>query len=378
MIDYPSMFMVGSAGRNAGKTELACALIRRSCGSHELVGVKVTAVDEMNGECPRGGEGCGICTSLQASFCISEETTGPPGKDTTRMLEAGAARVLWLRCLKSHLEQGARALIQAIGRDTVCVCESNSLRRVLRPGAFIVVREKDSCELKASAEDVLEYADRVVISDGIRFDFDLQRVELLSNRWGIRENAAAIVLAGGASNRMGCDKSLLPVDGRPLIEHVAAQLAPHLDELIISTSDRSVHAIPGAKMVADAETGIGPLMGICTCLQASSKDTNAVVACDIPEVDVLLLRRMIALSEDCDAVIPTRGEGIFEPLFAVYNKSIIPAMRSLLERGSRKISDVFNHARVRYPEIGQTIELKNLNTMTDYRDYIRRHHGVSP
>ena len=122
MIANPSMFMVGSAGRNAGKTELACALLRRFAQARQMVGVKTTAIDHMNGECPRGGEGCGVCTSLEGPFCITGETCGPPGKDTTRMLEAGAVSVLWLRCLKSHLERGARALIDAIGPNTVCVC----------------------------------------------------------------------------------------------------------------------------------------------------------------------------------------------------------------------------------------------------------------
>jgi len=377
MIANPSMFMIGSAGRNAGKTELACAILRRFAGRRELVGVKVTAVDRMNGACPRGGEGCGVCTSLQGPFCITDETCGPSGKDTTRMLEAGATRVLWLRCLKSNLERGARALIEASGPDTVCVCESNSLRRVLKPGVFVIVKDKDSCGFKASAEDVLQYADRVVLSDGRHLDLDLDRVELLGNRWALREDAATIVLAGGDSSPMGRDKSLLTVHGLPMIQHVVEQLAPHFSEVIVSANEPLQYKFLNLPVVPDIAPDSAPLVGIFSCLLASSKDTNAVVACDIPEVNVPLLRRMIALSEGCDAVIPTRGEGIFEPLFAVYNKSIIPAMRCVLARRSRKISDVYEHAQVRYLELGETHDLRNLNTMRDYEDYIGRH-DISP
>lgn len=371
-IRYPSMLMLGSAGRNAGKTELACSLIRRFASSREIVGVKTTAIDHLNGECPRGGKGCGVCTSLQGPFCITEETSGPPGKDTTRMLEAGAARVLWLRCLKSSLEQGAKALIKTIGEGAVSICESNSLRAALTPGAFIIVKDKASPGFKASAKQVLEYADRIVLSDGVSFDLDLARVRLMGNRWGIKEDAAAIVLAGGESNRMGREKGLLPVGGRPLIEHVAAQLSPHFDELIIGANTSSSYAFPGARLVSDARPGIGPLMGIYSCLQASRNHTNVVVACDIPDVPMPLLRRMIELSRDCDAVIPTRGEGIFEPLFAVYNRTIIPALRGVLERGSRKISHVFGLARVRYIQLSAGFRLENLNTMRDYEDYLGR------
>ena len=365
--------MVGSAGRNAGKTELACALLRRFAKAHDVVGVKVTAIDEMNGECPRGGEGCGVCTSLEGPFCITAETSGPPGKDTARMLEAGATRVLWLRCLKSHLELGARALIDAIGPDTVCVCESNSLRRVLKPGVFVIVKDKDSRGFKASAEDVLEFADRVVLSDSASFDLNLDRVELPGNRWALVEDATAVVLAGGASYRMSCDKCMLPIDGRPMAQHISQQLIPHFTEVIVSANDPQRYKFLNLPIVPDIAPGMGPLGGIFSSLLASSSDRNAVVACDIPEVNVPLLRRMIVLLKGFDAVIPKRGEGLFEPLFAAYDKSIIPAMRSLLDRGCRKVSDVLNHARVRHLELTEAFELKNLNTMMDYEDYVEQH-----
>jgi molybdopterin-guanine dinucleotide biosynthesis protein A len=40
---------------------------------------------------------------------------------------------------------------------------------------------------------------------------------------------AGVVLAGGRSTRMGVDKALAPLAGRPLVVHVAARLAPQVD-----------------------------------------------------------------------------------------------------------------------------------------------------
>ncbi len=54
MLKVPGMLMIGSAGRNSGKTEFACALIRRFAGDFDIVGVKVTAVDRNDRICPRG------------------------------------------------------------------------------------------------------------------------------------------------------------------------------------------------------------------------------------------------------------------------------------------------------------------------------------
>ena len=54
----PGMVMVGSAGRNAGKTTFACGLIERFCRRGPVVALKVTSVSRSDGVCPRGGEGC--------------------------------------------------------------------------------------------------------------------------------------------------------------------------------------------------------------------------------------------------------------------------------------------------------------------------------
>jgi hypothetical protein len=58
-----NMLMIGSAGANVGKTELACAIIRRFCKSNPLIGIKVTTIQAKDGQCPRGGVGCGVCRS---------------------------------------------------------------------------------------------------------------------------------------------------------------------------------------------------------------------------------------------------------------------------------------------------------------------------
>ncbi|HUT04730.1 MAG TPA: molybdenum cofactor guanylyltransferase [bacterium] len=370
MISLPLMFMIGSAGRNAGKTELACALIRRYVRSREIVGVKVTTIEKLDGNCPRGGQGCGVCTSLEGNFCITEERGTCPGKDTTRMLRAGASRVFWLRCLRSHLREGAIALLEVTGRDSVLVCESNSLRQVVRPGVFVIVKDRESQTFKQSAKNVLKNADRILLSDGNDFDLDMSRIVLSDRGWGLVEDATAIILAGGGSYRMGSDKAILPINGRPMIQHIADQLAPHFEELIVSANYPQKFRFLDIPVVPDIAPNHGPLMGIFSSLLASSRETNAVVACDIPEPNIPLLRKMIAVSEGYDAVIPQSAEGTFEPLFAIYNKSILPAMRSSLGHCSRKVSEVFKHARIRYYPLEQRLQLKNLNTINDYEDYI--------
>ena len=131
MIKIPSMIMIGAGDRNAGKTEFVCSLIRKFCSRHNIVGIKVTTIEQANGGCPRGEPDCGVCATLKGSFCIIEETDSQSDKDTCRMLASGAGRVFWLRALKAHLEEGISALQDVIGDDAILICESNSLRQVV-------------------------------------------------------------------------------------------------------------------------------------------------------------------------------------------------------------------------------------------------------
>ncbi|HOV73498.1 MAG TPA: hypothetical protein PK967_05955 [Candidatus Hydrogenedentes bacterium] len=185
MIHAPNMLMIGSCGRNSGKTTFACELLKRLSAQHEIVAAKVTTIQERNGTCPRGGEGCGVCATLDGRFCITEETLRGGTKDTQRLLAAGAARVFWLRVMSEHLEEGAQAFIETIGARCPIVCESNSLRTKVEPAFFLLFRGSGDKTIKASAGAVQQYADRLVVFDGTRFDLDPAHVAIMGNRWTI-------------------------------------------------------------------------------------------------------------------------------------------------------------------------------------------------
>jgi len=219
-IQLDRMMMIGSAGANVGKTELACAIIRKFGKSASITGIKVTTIKAKDGKCPRGGEGCGVCSSLDGDFNISEESNKSSGKDTARLLAAGARKVFWLRVMKTHLKEGITALLDVAGEGEVLVCESNSLREVVRPGLFLILKGRGSKAWKSSARDVKRYADRIVVGDGRGFDFDIDRIKLVDGRWVMPERATAIIMAGGGSQRMGTDKSMLPIKDKSMIETI--------------------------------------------------------------------------------------------------------------------------------------------------------------
>ena len=122
-------------------------------------------------------------------YYITQEKERCGHTDTARMMAAGAKKVLWLQTLNAHLEEGIKALVDNFSDETVSICESNRARRIIEPGAFIMIMGAQEASWKPSAQEVIEYADRIVVSDGTKFDIDLDDIQLLERRWIVRKPA---------------------------------------------------------------------------------------------------------------------------------------------------------------------------------------------
>jgi len=369
MIKLDGMLMIGSAGSNVGKTELACSLLKKFGTNHNITGIKVTTIREKDGQCPRGGEGCGVCSSLEGNFCITEENNKSSGKDTSRLLEAGASRVFWIRVLKEYLTEGINAMLDVTGPEAISICESNSLRQVVEPGLFLMVKNNNSDAWKKTAQQVREFADGIVVSDGGSFDLTLDRIKLIDGKWTLLEQATAIIMAGGYSRRMGTDKSMMSIEGRPIIQRTCEQLAACFEQVLISANESEKFTFLGYKVIPDKVQGQGPLMGIASTLEASKSELNFVVACDIPQIEIRNVRKILAeaVSSDADIIIPVTNDGKYEPLFAVYRRRTLKAINKVLSSGGRKISDVFESCKVK--EISLKDSIVNLNTMAEYEEF---------
>ena len=365
----PSFLLLGSAGRNSGKTTLACAIIHRFARQRDIVAVKITTVRGHAGNCPRGGQGCGVCSTLSDVFQITEEFDSTAGKDTNRLLRAGAIRVFWLRVREGCLSAGIEELLKAIPPGAIVVAESNTARRVLEPGIFLMVRRAGSDSVKESAQAVMKMVDRqVLLQDDDSFNFDIEKLSILNDRWILRDASAAI-MAGGKSRRMRRDKSLLTIHGKPLIHHIHDQLEPLFDEIVISTDSPNKYPFIAAREVVDEKPGLGPLMGIASILRVAKNERVFVAACDIPEIDFDFVQKLLTESRHYDCVMPMTGPERFEPLFAVYNKRVLPHIDAILLSGERKILALTQRVPTRYIQMDAMVWYRNLNTYEDYLDF---------
>lgn len=180
-----------------------------------------------------------------------------------------------------------------------------------------------------------------------------------------------ILLAGGSSLRMKRDKARLPVPDLPLIQRILGQVEGIFDETLISVSPGQRLDFLPCRLVEDEIEGQGPLGGILSGLRAASHDVCLVVACDIPEIPVGFLKRLLDEAPDYEIVVPSSANGFLEPLLAVYKKSVIPNIERLLASSNRQVLALFELCRTRYLEMEDSSWLRNLNTPKDYEDYIQ-------
>lgn len=160
MINADNMILLGATARNTGKTTLAVKLIEKYSKERTVVAVKVVTVQNHGDICPRGGKGCGICSGLKECFDIREEH-GEGTKDTMLFKQAGAKTVYLVRAYPEGLETAMEEVLALTDANDLIICESNSVRLVVKPADFIMMTD-DSNEIKPSAAKVMNQADRLL------------------------------------------------------------------------------------------------------------------------------------------------------------------------------------------------------------------------
>jgi molybdopterin-guanine dinucleotide biosynthesis protein A len=176
----------------------------------------------------------------------------------------------------------------------------------------------------------------------------------------------AIILAGGGSSRLGQDKGLVKLAGKPLIRHVLDKVESLVDEklVVVSSEDQTEpyakEVGSRARVIADDAEFHGPLGGAATGFEKALGKYSLLVACDTPFASRDVLQLLLELSVDKNAVIPRWPNCFVEPLQAVYcTKPALEAARDGLRSGEVRMQAMVNRLRnIRYVS---TIVLEQLD-----------------
>ena len=155
------------------------------------------------------------------------------------------------------------------------------------------------------------------------------------------------VLAGGKSTRMGRDKALLEIGGKPLIRSAVNLLRALTDQVAVLGPEENYDFL-GVPVFPDLVPSRGPLSAIYTGLERSGTAVNLFLACDMPLMEGTFLELLVERAARADAVLMRLDDGSLEPLCAVYNRSCLPAVKANYEGQRFKLSDLFPEMRTHY------------------------------
>ncbi|MFQ5524803.1 MAG: molybdenum cofactor guanylyltransferase [Thermoanaerobaculia bacterium] len=158
------------------------------------------------------------------------------------------------------------------------------------------------------------------------------------------EEALGVVLAGGASRRMGFDKSALEVAGRSLVVRTSEVLAPVCAEVVVSIQPGAGWDDDSLKPIGDLRSRAGPLAGLEAALMGEGASGRAVflLACDLPLVGTEVVEHILSAAEhspDSAAVVPLLAERT-QPLCGLYRPRALAVAQEHLDAGRRSMHEL--------------------------------------
>lgn len=167
------------------------------------------------------------------------------------------------------------------------------------------------------------------------------------------------IFCGGKSTRMGTDKALLEIAGRPMYQRV--------EKAMVDAGVSEVFALGGTDLISlrkinDYVPGEGPLSALIGGL--SSVGSLLVCPCDVPTISVTGLKQILARATETQAKAVVAKSNRLEPLIGYYSKSCLPTLTSAWSAGTRAPIDalkLFDFETVNL----EISEVLNVNRMSD-------------
>lgn len=168
----------------------------------------------------------------------------------------------------------------------------------------------------------------------------------MQNKAFLRD-VTGVILAGGKSSRFGINKAFSEINGSRLIDIVAGLMTSIFTRTVLITNSPEEYSYLGLPIREDLIRGLGPIGGILTGLEDMRDEAGFFIACDMPFVSEDLIRYIVSIRSEFDAVVP-KVDWKIEPLHALYRKSCLPVIRDLIASGVYQTFRAFDRLNVRY------------------------------
>lgn len=150
----------------------------------------------------------------------------------------------------------------------------------------------------------------------------------------------AAVLAGGKSSRMGQDKGLMLLRGKPMIQYVLEAInGCQIPAIIVSAN--AVYSQFGYEVIPDIELNKGPMGGLLSAMESVNATHVLLLSCDMPLITSDIIIHLTSEVEE-HSVTVARIKNQLMPLLAVYSLRIKDAVKQRITLNELKMHDLIN------------------------------------
>jgi molybdenum cofactor guanylyltransferase len=183
----------------------------------------------------------------------------------------------------------------------------------------------------------------------------------------------SIILAGGLSKRMGQDKALLEIAGRPLLQrviHVAQSVSSPV--LVVTAWPEKYQAMVGCEFLCDRFSQ-GPIVAFAQGLAPIEAEWVLLLSCDLPNLQSAVLQTWInqlkKVPDRAIAYLPSGSKG-WEPLCGFYRSACRESIQEYVNNGGRSFQGWLQNQVVETLVVDDRSVLLNCNTPEDLRSVI--------
>lgn len=177
------------------------------------------------------------------------------------------------------------------------------------------------------------------------------------------------MLAGGKSSRMGRDKGLVPLNEKPMISYLLAEL----EKLYINT--KIIANNPGYKqfncpVYPDIIPEKGPMGGLLTAMEHTRAKSILLLACDMPFITAAALQDLVSKA-DGDKIIASEFQQKINPLFSIYPSNLKEKLKKNIAGEELKMTDFIlknRHVLLSFDKEKSTGIFQNINTEKERKE----------
>ena len=160
--------IIAGTGQNVGKTTLVCNIISEN-KEKNIYAIKIsphfhklTKTDKI--------------IAQTNNYVIIEETNTDTGKDSSKMLKAGAKKVFYVQCSDKYLPQIFVEIKEIIPKESNIIIESGGARNIFKPTLFLIIKHADINQIKIKSAKLLSLADKIITFENNTFNFDYSTI----------------------------------------------------------------------------------------------------------------------------------------------------------------------------------------------------------